>query len=1075
MGGRGARWRFRVLELLPHPELDPEPLALEHLLARLRWGCFEVVHDGRHLRLYLLVDEAEAGGVKKALQDLFEGRLVVVEASGAPEPPRRGWVGVGRLERGFYHPLFRHTEKRPLSVNPAALWIDAVEPGVFAQICWEEEHRAKSVIAEWVYRKRRGGGESTAKMLVRELLDLIDPSYSPYDEMMRRQYYALQRHLLPVENEEVKQAEAKLMHRLYAVAVRIVAEERGKVERVCEALHQFHYNNIVCRVRRLDGKILERILRREVEHLGLLFRDKRLPVLTPKELAAIVNVPRPVPSLPVRLGIAVLEPPPELVKIGRLPDELSFEDLRRLVGGRRVVPLGLFEDTAYGLPVPEFSRAHKAIFGTTGAGKSSYARYLMLSLLAAEGCGRTSIVYIDPNGDDALKLIKSLPEECVERLVYIDPRTVEYYGRVVKINFLEYRTPGERDKLQESFLGAVAAYFQRFWGPRTEHLMRMAVKLVLSAPPGSYSLVDVYRVFVDEETRAKFLEYVEDDEVAEFWEEQYPALLRKAPDAVQSVLNKLGKFILDPLIRPFVEAKRSTIDLGEALDNGYIIVVNMGALKGTESLNFFGSLILSRIFAAAYARGERGEEERPTAFVFVDELHNFVSPALARLIAQMMAETRKFRVFLVAMTQYPRQLPERLRAALYELAKHVFTFQVGLVSAKELRKLYEPYATDHDLINLPDYTFLARIRVGKTTLRPFTLRAPYIPVELGKGNPYLDDPVVRSRIDESLERYGAPVSTEKVSIEAPVSPLEWRILVQVKRGSLTLGRLADELGLVKAAQVVESLRQRGLLDLKGEELTLTSKGGELLDFSTRHGGEWHRRVIEEVAAELAEKGYYVAVDKTGGEDRPDVIALKPLDDEHWGEAICIEVVSDPERHMTHEYTLKLLKRCVRVGCSRLIIIVDRDADVVHGRPRVIQPRLNQVAAALRADPDLLAELLGSVEVRVVPTAVGAEGEGEEVREEEETEARAREKPILERLREELPRLIREGLAFEKGGYIALTNEAARWLGYRGLAELYGSLKTAGVEAQYKTVKVKKRTYKAVLIPANILNERQETR
>ncbi|AEM38199.1 hypothetical protein Pyrfu_0327 [Pyrolobus fumarii 1A] len=1071
LGRQGNVWRFRALELLPHPEIDPEPLALEHLLARLHRGCFEVVHDGRHLRLYLLVAEGEAGGVKKALQDLFEGRLVVVEAR-PPEPPSRGWVGVGRLERGFYHPLFKHTEKKPVSINTAALWIDAVEPGVFVQICWEHEPRAKSVIAEWVYNRRRGGGESTVKMVVRELLDLIDPSYSPYDELMRRQHYMMQRHLLPVENEEVRQAEAKLMHRLYAVAVRVVADDKGKVERVCEAFHQFHYNNIVCRIKRLDEKMLERIRRREVEHLGVFFRDKRLPVLTPKELAALVNVPRPVPSLPVRLGIAVLEPPPEIVKIGELPGELSFDDLRRLVGGRRVVPLGLFEGTAYGLPVSEFSRAHKAIFGTTGAGKSSYARYLMLSLLAAEGCGRTSIVYIDPNGDDALKLVKSLPEECVDRLVYIDPRTVEYYGRVVKINFLEYREPAERDKLQETFLGAVAAYFQRFWGPRTEHLMRMAVKLVLSAPPGSYSLSDVYRVFVDEETRARFLEYVEDDEVAEFWEEQYPALLKKAPDAVQSVLNKLGKFTLDPLIRPFVEAKRSTVDLGWALDNGYIVVVNMGALKGTESLNFFGSLILSRIFAAAYARGERGEEDRPTAFVFVDELHNFVSPALARLIAQMMAETRKFRVFLVAMTQYPRQLPERLRAALYELAKHVFTFQVGLVSARELRKLYEPYATDHDLINLPDYTFIARIRVGKTTLRPFTLRAPYIPVELGRGNPYLDDPVVRSRIEESLGRHGAPVSTERVSVEAPVSPLEWRILVQVEKSGLTLGRLAEQLGLVRAAQVVESLRQRGFLELKGEQLILTSRGEELLDFSTRHGGGWHREAIRSIAEELAERGYYVVVDKAGGEDRPDIVALKPLDDEHWGEALCVEVVSDPERHMTHEYTLKLLKRCVRAGCGRLVIVVDRDPGVVEERLRVLQLRLNRVAAALGADPDLLAELLETLEVRVVPTAVGAEGEEEEASkvQGESVEAKAGGKSILEKILDELPRLLEEGSAFRKKEFIALTSEAVKHLGYQSLSQLYSELRNSGIEAVYKTVWYRGRSVRVVALPAKLLEQ-----
>ena len=54
----------------------------------------------------------------------------------------------------------------------------------------------------------------------------------------------------------------------------------------------------------------------------------------------------------------------------------------------------------------------------------------------------------------------------------------------------------------------------------------------------------------------------------------------------------------------------------------------------------------------------------------------------------MMAETRKFGVYLVVMTQYPQQLlPKGLRAALYELAGNVFKFQVGLESAKYLLNL----------------------------------------------------------------------------------------------------------------------------------------------------------------------------------------------------------------------------------------------------------------------------------------------------------------------------------------------------------------------------------------------------
>ncbi len=68
------------------------------------------------------------------------------------------------------------------------------------------------------------------------------------------------------------------------------------------------------------------------------------------------------------------------------------------------------------------------------------------------------------------------------------------------------------------------------------------------------------------------------------------------------------------------------------------------------------------------------------------------------------------------------------------------------------------------------------------------------------------------------------MSTERVSVEAPVSPLEWRILVRVHRGDVSIGKIAEELGLVRAAQVIESLRQRRLLELRGERLVPISSG-----------------------------------------------------------------------------------------------------------------------------------------------------------------------------------------------------------------------------------------------------------
>ena len=109
------------------------------------------------------------------------------------------------------------------------------------------------------------------------------------------------------------------------------------------------------------------------------------------------------------------------------------------------------------------------------------------------------------------------------------------------------------------------------------------------------------------------------------------------------------------------------------------------------------------------------------------------------------------------------------------------------------------------------------------------------------------------------------------------------------------------------------------------------------------------------------------------------------------------------------------------------------------------------------------------EGRKVPTAVGTGARGE-APEKEETK---REKPLLERIREELPQLLEEELAFEKQGYIAVTSEAARRLGFRSLTELAKTLREVSVSVEYKTVRFSGRVHRVVLIPASFAISHRE--
>ncbi len=921
------------LELIPHPESKVEALALEELLRSLHGHgealVYIVEYDGVHLKFLLGVPERLASSVAKSLQGVY-GKLAVREA-GEPDLKRYGWVAELRLRKPFYHVLVTHRRDSPLDLNPMDVLASTItgSPCATRIVAAPAPEEARVAIGEYTYAAKQGIPESTVEAVLRDL--------ASFDES------GDVRVCKPPE-EEIREAELKMRSTLWTCRIQVFAGDPETARRVASAFNQFPGNQFTFRVRRARPEDYEVSIPKISRFLGL-WVDKKAVVLSERELALFINLPSSFHHLPVRHSSLMLEPPPELAKLGVEEKHLGVKDLRELAG-KGIVLLGFYGGKGYGLDLEEFMRSHKAIFGTTGAGKSSFARYVMLSLLEAYGPGRISLVYFDPNGDDSLKLVKLLPEEFVDHLVYIDPRTGELYGRCVKLNFLEYRDPRERAYLVEAFIGAIASYFGKFWGPRTEHFMRMAVKLVTAAPPGEFSLLDVYRVFTDGEVRARFLDHCDDLEVQHFWQDQYPVMVKKAPESVQSVLNKLGKFVNDPLIRPFVTARRSTVDLKAALDEGKIVVVNMGSLKGTETMNFFGAMLLGQFMVAAFSRGLKGEASRKPAFIFVDELHNFVSPMLAKIIAQMMAETRKFNVFLAAMTQYPQQLPRILRAALYELARQIIVFQCGQETAKELKKLFEPYLAEEDLINMDSYHYAARFKLGAKTLKPFTLKAPYIPVSLEGSNVYLDDPLVRERIERSLELYGAPV--REASRAGPsVSPGALRLAYAVHRrgGRASVQEVLEELGcsLAVLATLVEEAARAGLVKEERGALVATEKARELFDASTEHGGGWHREAIKSVAEDLMERGCYVVVDRAGGEDRPDIVAYEPVDSHSWrGEPLCVEVEADPPRHLTLDKLAQIVKRCYQAGCGSIKIVVPSEDHVA-----LVEERLSELRGKAR--------------------------------------------------------------------------------------------------------------------------------
>jgi hypothetical protein len=136
---------------------------------------------------------------------------------------------------------------------------------------------------------------------------------------------------------------------------------------------------------------------------------------------------------------------------------------------------------------------HIYMIGKTGVGKTVLFQN-MIAQDIAEGRG---VCYLDPNGDAAEWILRHIPKERADDVIYFDPSDIE---RPFGLNMLEWKTPEQRDFLVQE---AIQMFYKLFdpnqtgmVGPQFEHWMRNAALTLMMYPEGG-TIVDIPRLFTD--------------------------------------------------------------------------------------------------------------------------------------------------------------------------------------------------------------------------------------------------------------------------------------------------------------------------------------------------------------------------------------------------------------------------------------------------------------------------------------------------------------------------------------------------------------------------------------------------
>jgi hypothetical protein len=355
---------------------------------------------------------------------------------------------------------------------------------------------------------------------------------------------------------------------------------------------------------------------------------------------------------------------------------------------------------------------HIYCIGKTGVGKSTLLKNMAISdIERGNGLG-----IIDPHGDIAEDILNHIPTGRLKDVVYFDPSDLDH---PIAFNPLHAIHPNYHHLVASGLVSTFRKVWSESWGPRLEYILRFTLLTLLWYP--NATLLDIQPLLTDIRFRNDVLVYVKDEHILSFWKnefEKYSPSLRN--DAITPILNKTGLFISSLPLRNIVGQKTSSFRMQRILDDGKILIINLSKGKiGEDACALLGSMLVTSIQLAAMHRATQEEHKRKPFYLYIDEMHSFVTLAFADILS----EARKYKLSLFITHQYIHQLQEPVRKAIFGNVGTIISFRVGAEDAEYLAREFHPAFVEKDLINLPRYSMYLKLMIDGATSQPFSATA----------------------------------------------------------------------------------------------------------------------------------------------------------------------------------------------------------------------------------------------------------------------------------------------------------------------------------------------------------------
>ena len=686
-----------------------------------RHFSFEIIAKDGFIKYYAIVPSVLTETVKQAIQSAYPTARIEEKREENIFSPNGKVENVAgaelTLNKEFYYPISTYEDsKRDASMAILnALSSVGKNEGAAVQILFRPAQKNWFTPAK-EYIENLSKGKTTSKTVGAGIgqfaMDVIRAPWEVPDEHEKHEETSTVNSL---KQDEITAISNKMRYPGFETLIRVIASSETKARSdailggLVSAFSQFNstsYNGFKVDMLKNQNKFV-------VDYTFRFFPIKiSNNILNSVEMASIFHLPdhEAIPNSQVERQLTKQVDGP-----ARLATEGIFLGTNEFRGDKK--PIYLTDDDR---------RRHMYVIGQTGMGKSIFLENIAFQ----DMCDGRGFAFLDPHGDAVEALLKRVPEERIDDVIYFDPADIEH---PVGMNMFEFTSDDQKDFIVQEGIAMLQSLFdpqnQGFFGPRGQHMFRNAALLLMSDPAGA-TFIDIPQCFTDPEFVKSKLKYVTDKAVYDYWTKEFPAS-QKSSDSGEVTTwfaSKWGPFIANTIMRNTLGQVKSGFNIREIMDNKKIFLVNLSKGRlGDINSNLLGMIFVMKFQQAAMSRQDMPEDQRQDFCLFVDEFQNFATDSFESILS----EARKYRLNLIVANQFMTQLTDKIREALLGNVGTIICGRVGVTDADLMVKAFTPTFTAEDLTKTANHSAVCKVMMFGMPSSPFTMN---LPAPMGKPN-----------------------------------------------------------------------------------------------------------------------------------------------------------------------------------------------------------------------------------------------------------------------------------------------------------------------------------------------------